>query len=192
MRGIPEKLVEISPDEYIKLSDEERDRILREEYAKRNQIARFLVKKWKNKRSSVYRWLKPFGQCIPLREIFRNDRELYVFLVFKEEEENRKRNVKQKKPTKEKDGENFVNLKNVAQMLGISYRHARRLLKQGKILAIRVGKEYKVISYSSPIEKRYPICREMMSSIKKKLSQMSSIEKSCLKKMRQGLKIGDI
>ena len=148
MRGIPEKLVEISPDEYIKLSDEERDRILREEYAKRNQIARFLVKKWKNKRSSVYRWLKPFGQYIPLREIFRNDRELYVFLVFKEEEENRKRNVKRKESTKEKMEKDFINLKDVAQMLGISYRHARRLLKQGKILAIRVGKEYKVISYS--------------------------------------------
>ncbi len=126
------RLVDISSEEYIYLSDEEREKILKEGYAKKSQIVRFLVKKWKNARSSVYRWLKQFEEYVPLREIFRNDRELYVFLVFREEEKAKK---------------DFINLKDVAQILGISYRHAKRLLKQGKILGIKIGREYRVLYY---------------------------------------------
>ena len=125
-------LVDISSEEYIYLSDEEKEKILKEGYAKKSQIVRFLVKKWKNARSSVYRWLKQFEEYVPLREIFRNDRELYVFLVFREEEKAKK---------------DFINLKDVAQILGISYRHAKRLLKQGKIMGIKIGREYRVLYY---------------------------------------------
>ncbi len=111
-------LVDISSEEYIYLSDEEKEKILKEGYAKKSQIVRFLVKKWKNARSSVYRWLKQF--------------EEYVFLVFREEEKAKK---------------DFINLKDVAQILGISYRHAKRLLKQGKIMGIKIGREYRVLYY---------------------------------------------
>ncbi len=140
MRGIPEKLVEINSDEYIKLSDEEREKILKEGWTKKSQIVKFLVEIKGNKRRTVYRKLKFFKKYIPLRVVLIDDGELHAFLAFKEKEKKIVRRIRRKDTKRD-----FTNLKDLAQKFGISYRHAIRLRKQGKIVVVREGKHCRVI-----------------------------------------------
>ena len=137
-------LVDISPEEFACLSDEEKKRILEKGYAKKSQIVKFLVEQG-CKRSTVYRKLnrkfKFFDKYIPLSIILSDDKDLYEFLAFKEKERKTVRWRIRRKETKR----DFTNLKDLAQKFGISYRHVKRLRKQGKIIAVREGKHCRVI-----------------------------------------------
>ena len=141
MRIDPSKyLVDTSPEEFACLSDEEKKRILEKGYAKKSQIVKFLVEQG-CKRRTVYRKLKIFGKHIPLSIILSDDKDLYEFLAFKEKERKTVRWRIRRKETKR----DFTNLKDLAQKFGISYRHVKRLRKQGKIIAVREGKHCRVI-----------------------------------------------
>ena len=138
------RLVDINSEEYIYLSDEEKEKILKEGYAKKSQIVRFLVEQG-NKRRTVYRKLKIFGKYIPLIVILSDDRELYEFLAFKEKNKNKDKKIVRRRIRRKETKRDFTNLKDLAQKFGISYRHVKRLRKQGKIIAVREGKYCRVI-----------------------------------------------
>ena len=147
MRIDPSKyLVDISPEEFACLSDEEKKRMLEEGYVKKSMAVKFLVEQG-YKRRTVYHNLKIFGKYIPLIVILSDDRELYGFLAFKEKNKNKDKKTVRRKIRRKETKRDFTNLKDLAQKFGISYRHVKRLRKQGKIIAVREGKHCRVISH---------------------------------------------
>ena len=124
-------LIDISSGEYTRLPEEERERIHKEGYAKKSMAVKFLVERRGMTRSTAYRRFNSnLCRYVPLKSFLRTDRDCYEYLVFAERK-------------KRKD---YITLKEAAERLGISYRHAKRLVKEGKILAIKRGKAYEVLN----------------------------------------------
>ena len=134
-------LVDISSEEYIDLSDEEREKILKEGYARKSMAVKFLVERRGMARSTAYKWFKSlflYDRYVPLKSFLRTDRDCYEYLLF----------------TEMKKRKDYITLKEAAERLGISYRHAKRLVKEGKILAIKRGKAYDVLNVPQKVSIR--------------------------------------
>ena len=142
MRIDPSKhLVDISPEEFASLSDEEKKRMLEEGYVKKSMAVKFLVRRGDMARSTAYKWFKSlflYGRYVPLKSFLLTDRDCYEYLLF----------------TEMKKRKDYITLKEAAERLGISYRHAKRLVKEGKILAIKRGKAYDVLNVPQKVSIR--------------------------------------
>ena len=134
-------IVDISPEEFASLSDEEKKRILEEGYAKKSMAVKFLAERRGMARSTAYKWFKSlflYSRYVPLKSFLLTDKDCYEYLLFSE--------MKKRK--------DYITLKEAAERLGISYRHAKRLVKNGKILAIKRGKAYEALNVPQKVSTR--------------------------------------